>query len=70
MEIRETIASELRGARAKKRLTQHEVAARLGKTRDAVSSWEMGERKISFEDAILLADLYEIPLDELAGRKA
>ena len=69
METRETIASELRGARAKRRLSQHEVAMSIGKTRDAVGRWEMGENGISFEDAILLADLYGISLDELAGRK-
>lgn len=65
----ETIAGELRAHRAKKDVTQREVAEAIGANQSTVGMWEQ-RAGVSLEDAWKLADYYGISLDELAGRKA
>lgn len=65
----ETIAGELRAHRARKDVTQREVAEAIGANQSTVGMWEQ-RAGVSLEDAWKLADYYGISLDELAGRKA
>ena len=53
---------ELRRARG---LSQEELAARLGVSRQAVSKWERAESSPDTDNLIALARLYAISLDEL-----
>ena len=50
-------------------LSQLEVADAMGLTQPAVASIEQGNRKVSLEEAVKLADLFDVSLDEMTGRK-
>lgn len=54
--------------RNSKRLTQQEVADKIGEPKRTYASWERGERKIPNDILIKLADLYETTVDDLIGR--
>ena len=51
-------------------LSQEELAARLGVSRQAVSKWETGEAAPDLPKLLALADALELPLDTLCGREA
>ncbi len=63
----EKIAGELRAHRAKKHVSQREVAEAIGANTSTVCAWE-NRAGYSIEDACKLADYYGVSLDELAGR--
>jgi transcriptional regulator with XRE-family HTH domain len=63
----EIIAGELRAHRAKKKVSQREVAQAIGANNSTVGAWEQ-RAGVSLEDAWKLADYYGVSLDELAGR--
>lgn len=62
------LASRLRELRARRGLTQDQVAKRLGCHESAVSRWESGTRFPTGEDLVALADLFEVSTDDLLGR--
>ena len=47
------------------RMTQEDVAARLGVSRQAVAKWEAGDSLPDIETGQKLADLFNVSLDEL-----
>ena len=47
------------------RMTQEDVAARLGVSRQAVAKWEAGESLPDIQTGQKLADLFNVSLDEL-----
>lgn len=49
-------------------LSQEELAARLGVSRQAVSKWETGEAAPDLSKLLALADALDLPLDTLCGR--
>ena len=49
-------------------MTQAELAKELGVATSTVSAWEHGTSDPSWLNAICLADLFGVSLDELAGR--
>ena len=53
---------ELRKAKG---LSQEELASRLEVTRQTVSKWELGDSTPDLEKLVLLAELFEVSLDEL-----
>ncbi len=59
------IANRLVQLRKKNGLSQEELAARLGISRQAVSKWERAESSPDTDNLILLSRLYNISLDEL-----
>ena len=61
--------NELKTQRELAGLSQSEVAKKTGLTQAAISRWEDDLRIPNIESCILLADLYEISLDELVGRE-
>lgn len=63
-----TMADNLRGFRARKRMTQADVAKAIGVSTATIINYENGEGSVSYENAWALADLYGVPLCELGGR--
>lgn len=59
------IANRLRQMRNKNGLSQEELAAKMGVSRQAVSKWERAEASPDTENLVLLAKLYGISIDEL-----
>lgn len=62
------MADNLRGLRAKKRMTQEEVAKVIGVSTATVQNYENGAGSVSYETAWALADLFGVALCELGGR--
>lgn len=59
------IAAQLTQLRKEKGLSQEELAASLGVSRQAVSKWERGESAPELENLMALAELYGCTLDHL-----
>ena len=47
------------------RLTQEELATKLGFSRTAISAWEIGRNQPPYEDAIKIANFFGVSLDYL-----
>ena len=50
-----------------KRLTQEDLAERLGVTRQAIAKWEVGETVPDLDKCKKLAEIFEVSLDDLAN---
>lgn len=59
---------ELKSHREAAGYSQTEVAKKTGITQAAISRWEDDLRIPNIENCIILANLYDISLDELVGR--
>lgn len=59
------IANRLVALRRERGLSQEDLAARLGVSRQAISKWERAESSPDTDNLIALARLYGISLDEL-----
>ena len=59
----------LKELRLKKGLTQTELGKKLGVKQSTFTNWENGKREPNFETLIKLADLLEVSVDLLLGRK-
>lgn len=57
--------NQLKVLRSQRGLTQEQVAAQVGVSRQAVAKWERGDTLPDIESCICLADLYGVPLDAL-----
>lgn len=53
--------------RKMRRMTQEDVAEKLCVTRQAVAKWEAGETVPDLDKCRLLAELFEVSLDDLAN---
>jgi transcriptional regulator with XRE-family HTH domain len=62
------LSSRLRELRARFRMTQDQVARKLGCHESAVSRWENGNRFPTGEDLVALSDLFEVSIDYLLGK--
>lgn len=60
--------ARLREVRKSKKITQQELADRLGIKRNTYSDWENGKTEPTFEILVKLADLFDVSLDWLFGR--
>lgn len=60
----------IRDAREAKGLTQEQFAKLVGVTQGAVAQWENGMTHPSFDKLMKIADVLEVPLDELVRKKA
>lgn len=58
----------MRLEREKRNLTQEEVARQIGMSGERYSKYERGDRKITVDILIGIANLYNISLDYLTGR--
>lgn len=59
----------LRSLRKSRGLTQDEVASTIGVSRQALSNYERGLREPALKCLITMANMYQVSLDELVGRK-
>ena len=59
------IANRLVNLRKKNGLSQEQLAAKLGLSRQAVSKWERAEASPDTDNLICLAKLYGVSLDDL-----
>jgi transcriptional regulator with XRE-family HTH domain len=58
----------LKELRSAKKLTQADVAAHLQIARESYSRYETGEREMTYDALISLADLFSVSVDYLLGR--
>lgn len=63
--IKNNIASNLRYLRNRSRLSQEEVAERIGVSRQSVAKWENGDSLPDILNCEALADLYDVSLNDL-----
>ena len=61
------MGEKLRNLRIEKRLTQKQVAERIGLAISAVSSYESGSRYPSYEVLVRLAHIFHVSADYLLG---
>ncbi|AWB44650.1 XRE family transcriptional regulator [Paenibacillus sp. CAA11] len=59
------ISMNLKKMRKVHRLTQEQVAERIGVSRQAVAKWESGETVPDIQNCIALAEMYGVALDDL-----
>lgn len=64
-----SISDSIRNARENADMRQIDVARYLSFNNKSISNWENDVSLPCLEDAIKLADLYRVTLDELVGRK-
>ena len=62
--------AKIKEMRQRAGLSQDQVAEALGITKRRYGSWERGERCVSLNEAVKIADICNCTLDELAGREA
>jgi AbrB family looped-hinge helix DNA binding protein len=61
------IGDNLYSLRKLHKLTQEEVSERVGVSRQALAKWESGETMPDIEKCMLLAELYNVTLDDLVN---
>lgn len=66
--MRAVFADRLSKLRTAKKLTQQDIANKLGITRQAYSFYETGKREPDYETLKKLVDLFEVSIDYLLGR--
>ena len=59
------IIEKIRDLRKERGMTQEKLAEELNISRSKVSSWETNKRDMSVTEAIKLADIYKVSLDNL-----
>lgn len=59
------VANKLTELRKNAGLSQEDVAAKLGVSRQAVSKWECGEASPDMDNLIALSQLYDVSVDEI-----
>ena len=59
---------ELKAHRESRNLSQLALTKQTGINQSTISLWEDNKRTPNIENCVLLADFYEITLDELIGR--
>lgn len=63
------VGMNIKNMRNKKNMTQKELAKKLFVTTQAISRWENNKTEPSINSLILLADIFDISLDELLRGK-
>lgn len=63
------IGSRIKELRLAHDMSMQNLADKLYTSDSTICRWESGRMKISLEDAVRMADLFGVTLDELAGRK-
>ena len=63
-----TLGETIKENRAKFGLTQEKIAEMVNVSRQAVTKWEADKSVPCIENLIVLADIFGISLDELAGK--
>jgi repressor LexA len=63
-----TIGEKIKELRTARDMTKTELATRIGTHRNAIKWWESGRNEPRIFSCILLADVFDITLDELCCR--
>lgn len=63
------LAENLQSLRNENRLTQEELAEKCYVSRQAIAKWESGDSVPGLDKLCYLAELYNVSLDEIVGRK-
>jgi len=63
--LSDVIANNVRGERARRRMTQAELAELVGWPRTTVHDVESGRRRLGPDDLVALCRVFEMPLVEL-----
>lgn len=63
-----SIGERIKRLREERNLSQHKLADKIGVSQRNISAWETGRNEPTIFSCILLADYFEITLDELCGR--
>lgn len=69
-ELRKIIGSRLAIARQRAGLSQAQVAQQVKLPRPSITEIEAGRRRVSVEEMVLFANLYEVDMNWLAGEGA
>ena len=70
VELRKIISSRLTIARQNSGLSQAQVAKQLSLPRPSITEIEAGRRRVSVEEMVQFADLYQVDLNWLSGQDA
>lgn len=62
------VGATIRAERARRGLTQAELAEATGIAQTTLAGYERGKSGMSFENALTLADFFDMGLDEFSGR--
>lgn len=68
LSIKEEIAKNLLFYRKKAKLTQKELAEKLGVKNTAVSNWESGNNSIDIDTLFLACEIFGITLNDIYGK--
>ena len=63
-------AKVFKSLRTQHKLTQQELATKLGVSRSAIGMYENGEREPDFETLEAIADFFNVDMDYLIGRSS
>lgn len=66
--VREEIAKNLLFYRKQAKLTQKELAEKLGVKNTAVSNWESGNNSIDIETLILACKIFDVTINDMFGQ--
>ncbi len=64
-----TIRNNIRKLRKKNKMSQEQLAEKIDCCREHITRIENGKLNLGLENFIKIADVFDISLDELAGRK-
>ena len=67
--MKNTIGNNIKKLRKESGITQEQIASKLCISRQALSNYETGTRIPDIYELIVLADLFEVSLDTIVGRK-
>lgn len=67
--MEKAFAKNLRTLRKERKLSQQKLASQVGVTQQCVSEWEKGKIEPTMSPLWRLADVFDISIDELIGRK-
>lgn len=70
VELRKIISSRLAIARQNSGLSQAQVAKQINLPRPSITEIEAGRRRVSVEEIVQFADLYQVDLNWLSGQDA
>ena len=63
-----SIGEKIKELRQKKGVSQYEMAEDLFMAQSSIGAWETNRNEPTIFNAILLADYFDVTLDELCGR--
>ena len=67
--MKNTIGNNIKKFRKESGITQEQIASKLCISGQALSNYETGKRIPDIYELIVLADLFEVSLDTIVGRK-